>query len=628
MNIAVRHRVLGAIAAVSMLAMAPSVSAGRPEKGKANPLQAAADSPSLQTEITVPTGYSRSMHTRSDIERTTVSDADILSLVQAGPRDVTVVGLKPGTCTVQLWMKDEKESISLIVHVESAATASVSTASHEHKKNPTPDLTIADPNVTQAASPAQSHSAAGPGLPIEANTNYVQQVPALSIETSSPIAANVGRTVEQQILVKNVGSVAAEAVEIRGTLSITCELVGTQPKAEVMDNALVWRLGTLAAGTEQKLTVRVKPVEAGELECRTSLSFKSVAALKVQVREPKLKLTCDGPQAVTVGSEVRFAMTVINTGSGPAEGVKIRQVLPGVVQASAKKAAQALAIDVGTLEPGESRTLETISRADAPGTVKINLVAECETQARATAEHTLQVQAAKLDLTTEGPDFRLLNRKASYQMLVTNSGNAIATGVHLMVGLPEGLQYVNAEGDAVYDPVKRTVAWVVGAMEPGTSQEYTLTVLPKSEGEHLQRAVAWADQNLLVKSDKVTRVEGFSSLTMRIAESEDPIEVGGEVAYQIQIANRGTKAAEHVQVTAVVPAGMELVNVASSLKYETQGQAIVFDAIPAVAAESTTVVQVRLKGTSKGDQRFRALMRSPSLSTAVVTEEGTMVVGE
>ncbi len=627
MKTAVRHRVLGAIAAVGLLAMNPAVWAGRPEKNKpASP--ALAESTSLQTEISVPAGYSRSMHTRSDIERVFVSDSEILSLSQSGARDVTIVGLKQGSCTVQLWMKDEAESISLLVQVEPAATTSVSAVSHESKKGPTPAVAIDDPDVTPAGSPSQPRAVAGPGLPIEANTNYVQQVPALSIETSSPIAANVGRIVEQQILVKNVGSVAAEAVEIRGTLSITCELVGTQPKAEVVDNALVWRLGTLAAGGEQKLTVRVKPVEAGELECRTSLSFKSVAALKVQVREPKLKLTCDAPQAVTVGSEVRFAMTVINTGSGTAEGVKIRQVLPGVVQASAKDAAQPLVIDVGTLEPGESRMVETVSRADASGTVKINLVAECQGQARATAEHTLQVQAAKLDLTTEGPDFRLLNRKASYQMLLTNRGNAIATGVHLMVGLPEGLQYVDAEGDAIYDPVKRTVAWIVGAMEAGASQEFTLTVLPKSEGEHMQRAVAWADHNLIAKSDKVTRVEGFSSLTMQIGESEDPIEVGGEVAYQIQIANRGSKAAEHVQVTAVVPTGMELVGVASPLKYETQGQAIVFDAIPAVAAESTTVVQVRLKGAKKGDQRFRAMMRAPSLSTAVVTEEGTMVVGE
>ena len=242
--------------------------------------------------------------------------------------------------------------------------------------------------------------------------------------------------------------------------------------------------------------MRVKPLIAGELSCHTNVSFKSSASVKVQVREPKLKLTCEGPKAVIVGSEVRITLTVANIGNGTAEGVRIRQVVPAIAQTKGRDVAARsapLSLEVGNLEPGESRMLDTVSRATEPGLVQLHLVAESQDGVLASVEHMLKIQAPKLALTSTGPDFRYLGRRATYQMVLTNPGDAMAMNVNMIIGLPEGLEYIDGGSDAVYNPEKRTVAYSIGFIEAGQKREFTVTVNPKMEGQHLQRAVAWAE---------------------------------------------------------------------------------------------------------------------------------------
>ena len=560
------------------------------------------------TELKLVCGGSRSFNSNNEIHRLEVEDADIVDVTSLTGKDLTIKALKAGKAKVSIWHEGSNKPVTLLVHVLAEGAT-------------------LDSEVKQASHPATvpAASAAMPGLPMSAESNYVQQVPAISLESSGPVMANVGKIMEQQILVKNVGSVPAEQVEVRGNVSIDAELISTEPKADISNSTLVWRFARIPAGSQQKIIVRVKPIVAGELSLHTNVAFKSSASVKVQVREPKLKLTCDGPTSVVVGSQVHITMTVANVGTAPAEGIKIRQIVPGVVQTSHKAGNAPMSLEVGTLQPGESRVLDTSSVANAPGLVHVALIAESQDGISATAEHSLRVTAPKLALATNGPDFRYLNRKATYTMVLSNPGDAMATNVNLMVGLPEGLEFMDASADGTFNTEKRTVAWVIGSLDAHQKREFTITVLPKSEGEHLQRAVAWADSNLLAKADKTTRVEGTTALLMEVIDVEDPIEVDSETTYQIHIVNRGSKAAEKIQVAAAVPEGMKILGVEGTGLYRINGQQVIFEPIASLAPQSATVLQVRVKGVQAGTQRFRAVMSCPGMSNSIITEESTEV---
>lgn len=562
-------------------------------------------------ELRLACGSSRTYSSNSAIHFIEVENPEVAEITGGG-KELTITALEEGVTKATIWYAASERPVHLVVRIVAEDTE-VQTAS--------------EIRVGSQVKQASVHSA----MPLAgslgaAATNYVQQLPAISLESSSPITATVGKTVEQQIVVRNTGAVAAEQVEVRGRLSIDSELISTDPKAEVVDSTLVWRFARIPASGQQTIILRVKPLIAGELSCQTNVSFKSTGAMKTQVQEAKLKLTCEAPTSVVVGSEVRLVMNVSNIGNAVAEGVQIRQLMPGVVQTGVP-AGKPLALEVGTLMPGESRVLETASIARHAGLVRISLVAQAEDGTQTTAEHMLRVTAPKLALQVNGPDFRYVNRKATYQFMLANPGDALATNVNLMVGLPEGLEYVDASGDAVYNPEKRTIAWAIGSLAAQQRRDFTVNVLPKSEGQHLQRVVAWADGNLMAKSDKVTRVDGVTALVMEITDLEDPIEIGSETAYQIHIMNRGTKSAERVQLAVTVPDGMTPVRVESSGKYRIQGQQIQFEPIASLGPQSATVFQVYVKGTARGMQRFRAVMNCPTMPNAVITEESTEVYG-
>ena len=132
----------------------------------------------------------------------------------------------------------------------------------------------------------------------------------------------------------------------------------------------------------------------------------------------------------------------------------------------------------------------------------------------------------------------------------------------------------------------------------------------------------------MAKTDIATRVESQTSLVMEVVDVDDPIPVGGETTYQIQIANRGSIAAELIQITATVPDGMVAVGVDGNIMYRAKGQQLTFEPITSLAPQAATVLQVRVKGTKHGTQKFHVAMTCPTMANAVTAEESTEVSGE
>lgn len=597
MNVRMRRLITGGLSAMAVFwATRSGVAASEPHvRTESAPAKAASTSGG---EIRLACGDSRTYSSSSEIQLVEVEDTEIVG-VSAGGNELTITGLKPGTTKATVWYAASEKPVQIAIRIGSAKGDSQPT----------------EIRVASETGPSRSDSSSG------------QASPAVSVESSNPVQARIGEIMEQEIIVKNIGSVPAEQVEVRGNVSIDSELISTEPKAEVVNSSLVWKLSRIPTGGQQKIIVRVRPLIAGELSCQTNVSFKSTGSTKPQAAEPKLKLTFQAPNAVPLNSEVRIRVNVSNVGTAAATGVRVRQIVPGVMQAAAESYSSPLSLEVGTLQPGETRVLETASIAREPGTVRVNLIAQTEDGYQTAAEQILRVTTPKLAIAATGPETRNMNQRASYQFTVVNPGDAPATNVNVMIGLPEGLEFLDANGNAVYNTSKRTVAWAVGTLEPQQRREFTVNVMAQTEGQHLQRVVAWADGNLLAKADKLTRVEGILTLDMEISDVEDPIQVGGETIYEIQITNRGATTAEQIQVTAALPPGMTVVRIESAGRYRMQGQQIQFETIASLAPQASTEMQVHVRGMAQGMQRIRAVMTCPTLKSAVTAEETTEVYG-
>ncbi len=90
--------------------------------------------------------------------------------------------------------------------------------------------------------------------------------PQLTIVKQAPAEAVVGQDLEYSILVKNIGRSAAHNVVVEDLIPRGSRCNGTIPKAEsqIEKKNLVWKLGTIPAGGEQLIRVKITPTDAGK----------------------------------------------------------------------------------------------------------------------------------------------------------------------------------------------------------------------------------------------------------------------------------------------------------------------------------------------------------------------------
>ncbi len=98
--------------------------------------------------------------------------------------------------------------------------------------------------------------------------------------------------------------------------------------------------------------------------------------------------------------------------------------------------------------------------------------------------------------------------------------------------------------------------------------------------------------------------------------------VGGEAVYELHIRNRGTKAAENVEVLSYFSHGVEPFFATGQSNHISPGQ-VVFDAVPAIAPATELVLTVKAKADLAGNHVFRAEVHCKSAGTRLVREETT-----
>ena len=87
--------------------------------------------------------------------------------------------------------------------------------------------------------------------------------------------------------------------------------------------------------------------------------------------------------------------------------------------------------------------------------------------------------------------------------------------------------------------------------------------------------------------------------------------MGEETEYRISVTNRGLQAARQIQLTAVVPSRLRVLSARVlegerqlNVDFNVQGQELVFDTIPSLAADGRLSFSVHAKALQAGDAEF------------------------
>ena len=518
-------------------------------------------------------------------------------------------------------MAPTESAISTVAASQPAAPAPASMKSRLNVTRSTPRA--ADSSAAPAAdatSIASTYSAPAPAKSSSAAT----QSPTVTVEWRSTGSVNVGQESSCELVIKNSGSVTAQAVEIAANFPANVRLVSTEPKP-ASDTNLVWAFDEIAPGDEKIVQVKFVPVERGEVAANASVRFTGAASTRFAVTEPLLSVKLEGTSEVMVGENASQTLIVSNPGTGTAANVKVEAIIPaGLEHARGER----LLMELGNLAPGENRPIRLALTAVAGGRQVIEVHTTADNGLVQSAASEVTVIAPSLAASIEGPSLRYLGRHATYTLHVSNDGAAATDNVRVMHKIPEGFEFVSAERGAQYDPQNRMLNWFVGRLDRGAKSEVAVVLNAKTTGEFTHFVRATSEHGAISDSEVTTRIEGAASLVIDVLDLDDPVEVGVETAYEIRVKNEGTAPAQNVGLTCEMPAGMEFLTASGDSAHENEKELVVFQPVAEVAAGKTLTYRVKVKGTLSGNMRFRTKVSSDSLSEPLASEEMTKIYGE
>ncbi|MFT4558332.1 MAG: putative repeat protein (TIGR01451 family) [Planctomycetaceae bacterium] len=462
-------------------------------------------------------------------------------------------------------------------------------------------------------------AAPAPG-PAGGYVNFTQNAPHIETRWSKQSDINVGQPCELMLTVKNSGDANASDVVVDVFFPRSVRLTAASPKPATAETSVVWEFPSLDAGEEREIHITMIPSKRGELVANANVRFSSAATMLLAVEEPMLKLAMKGPSEVMMGEPASHVVTVSNPGTGVAHNVTLEVTIPEGLQHPKGKR---LKMDLGSVNPGEQRSVRLSLTAVAGGSQNVGVIATSGTELRQTANAAVAVLAPSLNLAVEGPALRYVGRDARYSLKLTNDGQAVTNNVRAMYVVPKGFEYLYASRGGKYDETTRTVTWFVGSVSPEEAIDLSLKLKPIELGDfnHVARAVS--EHGAIANAKVATRIEGTASLVLEVLDLDDPVEIGRETAYEVRVRNEGSKQAQNVGLSIELPNGVKLLNIKGPTQHIAESGLVVFKALPALEPGKTAIFQIHIQGADEGNHRVRARLTSDSIQEPLTVEELT-----
>lgn len=448
--------------------------------------------------------------------------------------------------------------------------------------------------------------------------------PQMQVRTSGPKAIKIDREAEYKVILANDGDVASGEVFVRVLVPDWVQVAQADGQAgesraqpnEEGGTRIAWTVSNVPARGEQVLTLKLVPRQSRPFDLTVDWTFRPTsAAAQIEVQQPQLEISLYGPKEVLYGENAIYTITVANPGTGEAEDVTVT-LNPGTGTGESKR--------IGILAPGQKQEMRVELVARQPGKMTINASASGLGGLQAEATQEIAVNRAEFSVTVEGPSLQFAGSNAMYHVRVANVGTAIAAESELQMRLPSGARFVGST-----DGLKATagnVTWKLTSLAPGAERVFECVCELTHAGENRFEAVLRSgDQE--AQGACVTRVEAVADLKLVVNDPQGPKLVGEDVSYEIRIQNRGTKAAEKVQVVAQFSEGIEPVQASGNPAELIPGQAI-FRPLARIEPGQEVTLKVTARAEKSGSLRFRAEVTCDEQETKLVAEGVTRFVGK
>jgi uncharacterized repeat protein (TIGR01451 family) len=464
-----------------------------------------------------------------------------------------------------------------------------------------------------------------------AETTVSWQAPVVSLDVTAPPTVIIGQDLTYTVVLNNSGQVESRGMTVRAAVPEGTQYVRADPSAVTENNVLVWTLGELAARQTRNLTATFRTTRLGtvtnKVQVETAEGLRGEKAVTTEVTaapRPALKVGVEGPPAGAVGAPVAYKITVSNPGTGPATGVVINAKYDAGLEHESKL--PQVETKVGTLAPGETRTVALTLTPRQAGALANVITARAEGGLTDSAKQTVEVKRAEVSLHNNGPAWRYVGRPADWSVEVENKGELPLANVVVRDALPPEVAFQSASDGGA--PQGNQVTWPVGTLNPGEKRKLTVTTVCKAPTPGATAvASVTADPAIDARAATTLEIRGLPATRMKVTDRDDPVEVGKQTEYRIEATNKGSLPEAEVCVSAVVPDEVRVLDARGPAAGKVEGQRVTFPAVDSLAPGQSVVYTITVQAVKAAPAvYFRAELTTSTLTKPLVEEESTSVL--
>ena len=394
---------------------------------------------------------------------------------------------------------------------------------------------------------------------VATKTIYIQEqpkvVPTKDVNVTNP---NYGDKVKYTIVISNVGKIAAD-VTLRDILDEGLIFAGASGNYEYdsTTRTITWNIGGLPVGQNLTFYVYATVNAYGVLNNTVTVGDNTfIRNVTVPEITPDKTVNITNPN---FGDKVDYTIKVTNDGIGDANNIVVKDVLgEGLKFVSATgeytwDEDSRTIIWIVDLAKGESKIFHVIAVAEAYGVLSNNVFVGDKS---ASADVTVPEINPDKTVNVANPNF---GDNVTYTVTVSNDGMGDANNVVIVDRLGEGLTFVSASDNGVWDPVKRTVTWIVDLVK-GESRTFYVNATVSGYGNV---------SNSLVVGNKTTSV----NVTVPEINPDKTVNVanpnfGDNVTYTVTVTNDGIGDANNVVVKDTLGKGLKFISATGNYTFD------------------------------------------------------------
>ena len=429
---------------------------------------------------------------------------------------------------------------------------------------------------------------------------------------------NLGQECRCDVVVENTGRSTVRNVVTEAVVPDGIEVVAASPAPTTTAGTATWSFGEMKPGQVRKIELTVVPQRQGELQMDAFVRITGSASSNVTVRQPMIALKLDGPPSIEVGQMVNYTAVVTNPGTGEAKNVVIQAVVPDGLE---HRRGKMLTIEIGTLNPGESRQARLSLTGTQGGEHQLAVRVIADGGLNDQQIDTVAIAEPRLNIGVRGPTRGMAAQATDYEVIVVNEGKVDSNNVRAKYRIPEGFDFVKADRGGKFNADENAIDWFVGTLEPGQMKNFNVTMQANAPGEFKHQVGVISEHGRMTMAEHLTAVQGNARLSLNVASTSRNVQAGGEVSFEIKIQNSGTTAAESVGLSCELPAGLELLDISGPSEFLADSGVVIFRALPSLAGGESAVFVVKTRCTRAGSHSARVRVASESIGKALIDEE-------